>query len=292
MTRRLPPLNALKALDAMARLGSMSAAAAELHVTHGAVSRQLAVLEAWLGAPVFEQAGRRLRLTATGAAYAEALGTALDGIGAATQRFIEAGSSRQLVVNSLPTLAMRWLMPRLTRFQRAHPTVELRLITSDASPVAPGFDVAIRRQPADQPGTVSRLFLEEREGPVCAPALLAREPLRCPADLARHTLLEADTRPGAWLRWLAAAGVPGLAPAGRQRFDHFYLVVQAAADGLGIALGPTPLLADDLASGRLVAPLPEPQVAAAGYCWVLPQARRTDALCVAFCRWLEAEGRA
>ena len=292
MARRLPPLNALKALDAIARLGSMTAAATELHVTHGAVSRQLATLETWLGAPVFEQAGRRLRLTPAGVAFAETLGTALDSIATATQRFIEAGSSRQLVVNSLPTLAMRWLMPRLTRFQYAHPTVELHLITSDASPAAPGFDVAIRRQAVDQPGTISRLFLEEREAPVCAPALLARHPLRTAADLAGHTLLEADTRPGAWLRWLAAAGVPALAPAGRQRFDHFYLALQAASDGLGVVLGPTPLLADELASGRLVAPLPEPQVAAAGYCWVLPEARRADPVCIAFCRWLEAEGRA
>ncbi len=138
----------------MARLGSMSAAAAELHVTHGAVSRQLATLEGWLGAALFEQAGRRVRLTAAGAAYAEAVGVALDSIGAATQRFVEAGSGRLLVVNSLPTLAMRWLMPRLTRFQREHPAVELHLITSDAALTTLGFDVAIRRQPADQPGTL------------------------------------------------------------------------------------------------------------------------------------------
>jgi LysR family glycine cleavage system transcriptional activator len=189
---------------------------------------------------------------------------------------------------------MRWLLPRLAGFQRRHADVELRLVTSDdpIERLAPGaFDVAIRRQlDALPPGAVVEPFLAEHEIPVCAPALLERGAIARPQDLARQTLLHADKRPGAWQRWLTAAGVAEIEhQAARQRFDHFYLALQAATDGLGVALGPLPIVADDLAAGRLVAPLAGPLVPSASYCWIT--ARTAGPEVAAFCAWLSAEGR-
>jgi LysR family glycine cleavage system transcriptional activator len=294
--RDLPPLNSLRAFEATARLGSLLAAADELCVTHGAVSRQVRLLEGWAGIALFERVGRRLLLTEAGRIYRDALGGAFDALAAASGRLRERGRSVQpLTVNALPTFTMRWLLPRLAGFQRRHPDIELRLITADdpIERLAPGgFDVAIRRRLGAWPaGLVAEPFLAEHEIPVCAPALLGRAAIAVPADLAHQTLLHADKRPGAWARWLAAAGVPEIEHAApRQRFDHFYLALQAAADGLGVALGPLPIIADDLAAGRLVAPLAGPKVPSASYCWIISAGLKDSAPVKAFCAWLSAEG--
>lgn len=296
--RELPPLNALRAFEATARLGSLVAAADELAVTHGAVSRQVRLLEDWAGVALFERLGKRLVLTEPGRLYRDALGGALDAVAAATARLRDSARRvRPLTVNALPTFAMRWLLPRLAGFQRRHPEIELRLVTAD-EPIERlprgAFDVAIRRAlGAWPPGFKAAPFLAEREIPVCAPALLERAPIARPSDLAHQTLLHADKRPGAWARWLAAAGVPEIeAEAGRQRFDHFYLTLQAAADGLGVALGPLPIVADDLEAGRLVAPLAGPMVPSTSYCWVVAAGLPADAPANAFCAWLTDQGKA
>jgi LysR family glycine cleavage system transcriptional activator len=294
--RELPPLNALRAFEATARLGSLSAAADELCVTHGAVSRQVKLLEDWAGVAVFERVGRRLRLTEAGQAYRTALGGAFDAVAVASGRLRQVGRAAQaLTVNALPTFAMRWLLPRLAGFQRRHADIELRLITSDepVERLAPGAcDVAIRRRIGAWPaGFVAEAFLAEHEIPVCAPALLERAPIARAGDLAHQTLLHADKRPGAWTRWLAAAGVPEVEQrAARQRFDHFYLTLQAAADGLGVALGPLPIVQDDLAAGRLVAPLAGPRVPSPSYCWVVSRGLKDNPAVTAFCSWLSSEG--
>ncbi len=294
MRRHLPPLSALRAFEAAARRGSFTAGAEELLVTHGAISRQIASLEAWLGLALFDRVGRRVRLTASGRDYLEAMSRAFDGMAEATRRLTEVGAVKSLTINALPTFSMRWLLPLLARFQQRHPDVALRLVTSDRplDEVGEPFDVAIRRGPDTWPGCMAAPFLAEWEVPVMSPALAARQPIARAADLAGHTLLHADTRPGAWRRWLTAAGQGGLVVAGQQRFDHFYLTLQAAADGLGVALGPLPILADELASGRLVAPLDGPQLEARGYWRVIPQARAADPAVQALSDWLDAEGQA
>jgi LysR family glycine cleavage system transcriptional activator len=296
--RDLPPLNALRAFEATARLGSLLAAAEELGVTHGAVSRQVRLLEGWAGIALFERIGRRLVLTEAGRVYRDALGGAFDALAAASGRLRQHGSLVQsLTVNALPTFAMRWLLPRLAGFQRRHPAIELRLVTADdpVERLAPGAcDVAIRRRlGAWPPGLVGAPFLAEHEIPVCAPALLEHAAIATPADLARQTLLHADKRPGAWARWLAAAGVPDIErAAARQRFDHFYLALQAATDGLGVALGPLPIIADDLAAGRLVAPLAGPLVPSPSYCWIVSAGLKDSPPVAAFCAWLTEQGGA
>jgi LysR family glycine cleavage system transcriptional activator len=293
MPRRLPPLNALRAFEAAGRLGSLTAAAEELHVTHGAISKAVAQLEDWLGVALFDRPGRKIRLSSVGRRYQEEVARALDGLDEATRRCTEAGRSRTLVVNALPTFAMRWLLPRLPGFHRSHPGIELRLVTSDA-PIAltsGDFDVAIRRGPETWPGFEATPFLAEREIPVLSQKLLDRLPLDSAADLARHTLLHAETRPGAWRRWLATAGVETLSPAANQHFDHFYLALQAAVDGLGVALGPLPVIDDEIAAGRLIAPLAGPAVPTRAYCLVVPAARAADPVIRDFCGFLMEQGK-
>lgn len=290
MSNHLPPLNALRAFEAAARLGSFSAAAQALHVTHGAISRQVRHLENWLGIAIFERAGRRVRLTDEGREYLSAIQSAFDGITAATRRLAETRTRRRIAIDALPTFTMRWLLPRLARFP-LHSEVELRLVTSNRPLAggADGFDVAIRRGPENWPGCVAQEFLVEHEIPVCSPALIERVPLNEPRDLTRHTLLCSDTRPAAWERWLAAAGIQDAAIGTRQQFDHFYLTLLAAIDGLGVALGPRPIIDDELKSGRLIAPLSGPSVQARGYWWVIPNSRAGDPVLRAFCDWLSKE---
>src|ERR1700754_5074931 len=291
MTRKLPPFPALRAFEAAARHESFSAAADELHVTHGAISRQVAALEAWVGVEVFVRIGKRVRLTDGGRRYLAQVQSAFDNIASATDQLRDSGVVHVLRINALSTFAMKWLLPRLSQFQRIAPNVELRLATSNA-PVesVDGFDVAVRRGPAHWPNCVSGHFLDESEVPVCSPALLKRSPIRVADDLSRHVLLHSDTRPDAWRQWLATAGVTTKCRK-KQSFDHFYLALQAAVDGLGVALGPLPIIDDELASGRLVMPLEGPRIALRGYWWVARREVADAPLVTQFCRWLEAQSK-
>ncbi|AXK40625.1 transcriptional regulator GcvA [Crenobacter cavernae] len=284
-----PPLNALRIFEAAARLESFSAAANELFVTHGAVSKQIKQLEDWLGVKLFERAGGRVRLTDTGWRYLVQVQDGLDLIANATSQLLQPDRQRRLTINSTPTLAMYWLLPRLPAFRERFPEIEFRIMTSDRdiSRLDTPFDVAIRRGPGDWPGYIAKPFLDEWELPLCSSGLLDKAPIASPADLAAHTLLYADTRPTAWQRWLTLAGVPELKPASTLHFDHFYLALQAAMDGLGVVLGPLPMAQSLIDAGRLVAPLSVPVVPVRDYCWVVPRAAIDDAATNAFCQWLE-----
>jgi LysR family transcriptional regulator, glycine cleavage system transcriptional activator len=293
MARRMPPLAALRAFEAAVRLGGATQAAAELHVTHGAISRQLQALETWFGTQLFRRHGRRLAPTAAAQRFAQVLGNAFDDVEGAAARLRADSAPMLLAIDALPTFAMRWLIPHLPRFQRAHPEIELRLATSDSRlpRMMAGIDVAIRRGPDRWPGCRAEPFLAEREVPVASPALLRRTPIRRPADLAKHVLIEAEARAQEWPRWLDLAGVGTLQPRGRQRFTHHYLALQAAADGLGVALGGLPLLDEEITQGRLVAPFAEPALEARGYWWIVPETRAAEPAIAAFIAWLTAEGR-
>ncbi|CAH2602566.1 LysR family transcriptional regulator [Rhodovastum atsumiense] len=293
----LPPLNALRAFEAAARLGSFKDAARELAVTHGAISRHVRLLEDWLGPPaLFRRLNRRVVLTPTGAALLAETGPALDRLAAAAARH-RAGGGRPppavLRVNALATFSLRWLLPRLGQFRDRHPEIEVRLSTSNepVDAVTEPCDVIIRGGPDTFYGFTCHPFLTEWRLPVCSPALPERVPLRDVADLRFHTLIHASTLPRVWPDWLAAAGVPELAPAASLTLDHFYLTLQAALDGLGVAMGPTALVAEDLAAGRLVAPFPDVTIPTRGYHAYLPEARAGDLAAMSFCRWLEETGR-
>jgi LysR family transcriptional regulator, glycine cleavage system transcriptional activator len=287
-----PPLNSLRIFESAARLESFSAAAGELFVTHGAVSKQIKQLEEWLGVPLFERSGGRVKLTDAGWRYLVQIQDGLDLIANATAQLLQPNRQRRLSINSTPTFAGYWLLPRLAGFREQFPDLELHLVTSDRdiSRLDAPFDIAIRRGPGDWPGHIAKPFMKEWELPLASPALLQRLPLATPGDLAAHTLLHADTRPTAWPRWLTLAGLPELKAASGMHFDRFPLALQAACDGLGVVLGPLPMAQTLIASGQLVAPLPEPVVPVRDYCWIVPRASSDDATVAAFCRWLESRG--
>ncbi|WP_321816423.1 MULTISPECIES: transcriptional regulator GcvA [unclassified Paraburkholderia] len=290
----LPPLNALRAFEAAGRLGSFKEAAAELHVTPGAVSQQVRVLEEWLGAALFERHNRHVALTPAAQVYLEEIGPLFEQLSLASARYgVPRAVSRTLSVSALATFTLRWLVPRLARFRAEYPEVEVKVDTSNGplESLEARYDVIIRGGPDTFYGYSARPFLSDERLPVCSPALLERVPLQSPDDLRQHTLLHASSLPRLWPDWLARARVPALKPAAALTFDHFYLTLQAAIDGIGIAMGPTALVSDDLAAGRLVAPFSGPRLPSRSYCAYVPDEKADDERVGVFCAWLEREGR-
>ncbi|OZI60203.1 transcriptional regulator GcvA [Bordetella genomosp. 11] len=293
MRRILPPLNALRAFEAAGRLGSFKEAAAELHVTHGAVSQHVRLLEGWLGAPLFERHNRRVTLTPAAQAYLEKIGPLFEQLAQATAAYGVPGTvSRTLSVNAPATFTLRWLVPRLATFRALHPDVEVKVQTSNGplESLDESHDIVIRGGPDTFYGYSMRPFLSEERLPVCSPELMRRLPLHAPGDLRQHTLLHTSSLPRLWPDWLARAGVPGLTPAASLTFDHFYLTLQAAIDGIGVAMGPTALVSDDLAAGRLIAPLAGPRLPSRSYCTYVPEEKSADERVMLFRSWIEGEG--
>lgn len=253
--RSLPPLAALPAFEAAARHQSFSRAAEELHLTHGAISRAVAQIEQRIGVDLFVRRNRRVWLTAAGERLLKATGRALDGLDQAVEEIHRhAGTSPILTVSCEPSLAMRWLMPRLGAFRAAHPdlNIDLRLAGGPVDLLADGCDVAIRRADygISEDYIITRLWAEYA-GPVCDPDCWENILER---DLCNARWLHSRTRPEAWNDWKRGSG-QDVTPASEQYFDHFFFALQAAANRLGTAIGPLPLVYDDLAAGRLIAPL-------------------------------------
>ncbi|APW39024.1 LysR family transcriptional regulator [Rhodoferax koreense] len=304
--RRLPSLNNLRAFEAAARLQSVTRAAQELSVTQGAVSHQIKALEEWLGVALMRREGRHLALTAQGAAYLPELSNAFDLLAHATGR-IERLTRRNgtLSVNAMPTLSAQWLIPQLAGFCAERPHTDVRLATTvsvlDFEPAA--FDVSVRCLSANElamlrarpnwRGVVFGGFLPDALTPVCSPLLLARTgPLTEPADLRRHTLLVSRSAPLVWRDWLRGAGVAPMRPVGELVFDHAHLGVQAAMQGLGVALANPYLVAESLASGLLVTPFPQVRLHEKEFYWILSSQAADDEEAQAFCDWLRQCGRA
>lgn len=288
MKRHLPSLNALAAFEAAGRLGRMIDAAGELNVTHSAVSRQVKALEERLGLKLFEGPRNRPALTQAGRTLLPELTESLDRIERAV-RAVADDAAGPLDISVLGTFTLRWLIPRLHGFQSAHPAIELRLSASDR-PVdfaRASFEVAIRvgAGPWPEDALVSKLF-DEQVGPVCAPRL--RRGLKKPGDLAAVPKLHTQTRLGAWSDW--ARRVDWAEPRLKgQRFEHFYLMLEAAVAGLGVAVAPRQLVADDLAAGRLVAPF---GFVPSGQAYVALRRKRRSRKAATFVDWLVAEAGA
>jgi LysR family glycine cleavage system transcriptional activator len=261
MARRLPPLNAIRAFEAAARHLSFTKAAEELFVTQAAISHQIKALEAALGLQLFRRFNRRLMLTDAGQAYLPPLREALDGIAAATERLRAAEQTGSLKVSVLPSFAAKWLLPRLSRFRERHPEIDVLVSASNALVdfAREEADIAIRYGFGRYPGLEVEFLMGDRIFPVCSPKLLETgPPLRGPADLRHHTLLhDADAladESESWRVWLEAAGVSGVDPSRGPGFSDSSMLLQAAVDGQGVALGRSALAALDLEAGRLVQP--------------------------------------
>lgn len=310
------PLGALRAFEAAARLNSFKTAAAELGVTPAAISHQIKGLEAHLGLGLFERLNRGLKLTASGARLAEAASETfarLEGVLGELEAGGQLAGAAMLTISAAPTIAAKWLVPRLHRFQVANPRIDLRLQASDALvdlTNGAGVDVALRYGPGDYGADLlaEKLWPEGRIVAVCAPSLLASGPLDAPKDVLRHSLLRTAvpaTRQrlsrglgdlAGWPAWLAAAGVMSLEAAKKVKqgplFGTSQLALEAAVMGRGLALVPEMVIADDLAAGRLIQPfsLGIPDIFA--YWLVYAKARAEEARIRAFARWVRDEAQA
>lgn len=258
MSRRLPPLNALRAFEAAARHLSFTRAASELHVTPAAISHQVKGLEDWFGVKLFQRRNREILMTESGQLLLPGVRDGLDQLEAASQRIVTRGDGNELRLTCMPSFAAKWLVPRLSRFRARHPEIDVLLSTEDRMvdlDVEP-FDLGIRSGRGHYPGlTVYRLF-DDAVFPVCSPELLRGDkPLRTPSDLVHHSLLH-DDYPVGWLEWLAAAGVDNVDHHRGPMFDNSAMMLQAAAEGMGVALARHALAYADLLAGRLVRPFP------------------------------------
>ncbi len=294
--RRLPPLNALRIFEVASRTGSYAEAGAELGLTHGAVSRQIAVLEGWLGQRLFVRVGRRMAATPAARAFASEVSLAFDRIVAGAEAVGRPSARHVLRVSAPATFAMRWLIPRLERFHAERPQVEVTVTTTTTlhDDLRGGFDVAVRRGTAERgawPQFHAVPFLREADTLIASPALIARVPLATPADVADHVLLGSETRSGDWTDWLERAGVPHRSHQRRRVFDHFFVTLQAVVDGLGIAVGPLPVLGADVEAGRLLTPFPTITVPRTGYLALVARDAAKTAFLAGFVDWLVVEGR-
>jgi len=275
MRRTLPSLMALQCFEAAVRHLSFTRAAEELNLTQSAVSRQIRALEDFLGRALFERVKQRLVLTTAGEAYAAAIQDVLDRAEAATlQLMAYSGEGGVLTVAILPTFGSRWLVPRLGDFTACHPDIQLNLVTQvrpfDFDKV--DADVAIHFGPALWPGAICHRLMGEEIVPVCAPGLLrGKAVLDDPHELLDYTLLQHTTRPQAWNDWLHAVGIAEVEGGLRgPRFEHFFMVIQAAVAGLGIAVLPQFLVQDELDKGLLVKAIDKPVPSLHSYYLVHP----------------------
>ncbi|GAA4340272.1 transcriptional regulator GcvA [Pigmentiphaga soli] len=285
-------MNAVRVFEVAARHVNFTKAAEELHVTHGAVSRQVAQLEAWLGTPLFRRSASQLALTEAGRDYFEQITAALDRIAVASMQAQQQAALTGLKVSAPPTFTMRWLIPRLSRFQRRRPDIDVRLTTS----IAPinfqdqGYDLAIRSGDAPLPNCRSVPMLNETVVPVCHVDLLERPGLARPQDLARHTLISYATESYSWSEWLQGAGCANLRPASILSFEQMYFSLQATLEGLGVMLVPLFLVIDDIVAGRLAAPFDAPPVMRRRYYVSYPSVPGESRAARAFADWLVREG--
>ncbi len=289
MTPRLPPLNAVRAFAAAARHQSFTLAAAELFVTHGAISRQVKTLEAFLGLALFERRVRQVSLTPEGQRFFAEVAPALEQIGAAARALMDDAPARTVTINVRPSFAVRWVIPRLPAFVAQFPGIAPKVVTSTVTPdqATEHFDVAIRRGLAGWPASIAvQPFLQDEALIVGTPTLFATAPVADPRALAAHALLWSRSRPDDWDHWKRQVGAPRLRPASQLQFDHLHFVLQAALDGLGFALAPASLVAHDLAAGRLVCPLPALRLPLTRHYYGLAADAVPEAQC--FAQWLQA----
>jgi LysR family glycine cleavage system transcriptional activator len=297
--RRLPPLNALRAFEAAARHMNFSRAADELSVTPGAVSQQIQNLEDYIGAALFRRTPKGLLLTDAAQTALPALREAFDRLAEAASLLTAAVDGRRVTVSAAPSFAAKWLMPRLGRFEAAHPEVDVWLTAGmELVDFASGeVDIAIRYGSGRYPGLEVTQLMRETVAPVISPDLLGEKPLAALEDLAHHTLLhdgspDADESCPDWAMWLAARGIKGVDGARGPRFNQSSLVIEGAVNGRGVALAKRALAQADLDAGRLISPFDISTDVDFAYYVVHPKAKGRLSQVRAFAGWLKAEADA
>jgi LysR family transcriptional regulator, glycine cleavage system transcriptional activator len=262
MIEHFPGLRTLRAFDAAARHLSFTRAAEEIGVTPAAISNQIAELEDQLSVSLFTRTSRTMRLTREGEVLRIAAQESLETLAKALHRLKRLENRNQIRVSSTPSVAAKWLVPRLDGFLEAFPSADVRI---DVSNTLVDFDrddvdVAIRFGAGKYPGLHAELLFNDSLSPVCSPALITKDkPLQVPRDLLRHTLIHLEWQAQGspwpnWRMWMQAAGIRDFDDKRGLHFGQTSLTIQAAIDGQGVALGDSNLVADDLAAGRLVKP--------------------------------------
>lgn len=293
MFDRLPPLQTLRAFEAAARHLSMSLAAHELHVTHGAVSRHVKNLEAHLGLPLFDRLTRKIVLTQAGAEFQVAVTRLLGDLTRESERLRTQGSASRLKISTGISFATKWLAPRLHRLQALHPEFDVHLDVNEAAvDLNDGqVDVAIRYGTGHYGPATAERIMQEHVSPVCAPDYQRDAGgIAMPWELARCVLLHEVPMSVSWKQWLDLAGA-GQVPSNRgPAYSHGSMSIEAAIRGEGVALGRSVLVADDIRAGRLVALFPQVRLKAAkGYDLVYRPDRAHHAKVNALLAWLRAE---
>jgi LysR family glycine cleavage system transcriptional activator len=302
MLRHIPGLASLKAFDASARHLNFTRAAAELNVTPAAVSHQIKELEEAIGVPLFQRTSRHMQLTRQGMILKPAIGEALEGLTRALQRIRQLENPTQVRVTASPSIAAKWLVPRLDRFLETAPGADVRIDVS-SEPLdfeREDIDVAIRFGDGNYPGLMVEKLFHDTLFPVCAPELLkGATPLREPKDLLQFTLIHLEWEAqGAvwpnWRMWMLAAGVKDFNDTRGLHFSQTSLALQAAIDGHGVALGDSTLVGDDLAAGRLIKPFELALRSPAQFAYHLITRRDTAErpMTKAFRNWIIAEAAA
>lgn len=289
MAYRLPPLSSMRLFEAAGRHRSFKAAAEDLCITPSAISHGVQTLEEWLGVELFIRGNRSLALTDAGAAYLPQVQAALEMLSRASQAIPGRKPTGRLAVSVPPTFGMRWLLPRLLRFNERHPRIEVTVDTSHrrVELSRDGIDIAIRMGRGDWPGLHATCLVRETLVPVCAPHLAPS--IRSAADLCKNTLLHVTKASEDWAGWGALAGVDVADAAGALRFDTIQMALEAAVGGFGIALGRLPLIEQDLTANRLVQILGPPRLCSTGYWLVMQRETVLRPEVNAFRNWIDAE---
>ncbi|MER8900159.1 LysR family transcriptional regulator [Mesorhizobium sp. M0772] len=285
--RLLPSTSALAAFESVARLGSFTAAAQELDLTQGAVSRQIALLEEQFGRRLFERDSRNVRLSTAGEIYAEAVRAALGQLRDAALGLMSNRHSGMLNLAILPTFGTRWLMPLIPDFVAENPDITINFVTRIGrfDFARERLDAAIHHGQPDWPDADSTLLMRETVMPVVSPDFLASRDITTAADISRLPLLHMATRPGAWGEWFEEQGLSAPIGPGMQ-FEQFGTVAQACMAGLGVALLPQVLIAGELQRGQLVPAPGQPMQSRSAYYLVVPNDKRGHPPVVSFRDWL------
>ena len=270
-------LGSLRVFDVVCKAGGVRRAADQLSVTPGAVSQQIRQLETSLGVALFRKAGREIELTDRGRELAQRIGTLFDEVEAAVEDFVGRAKSGRIRLKVIPSFATKWLIPRLASFCAEYPDVDVAMATvtrADEVEALGDADFVVRQGNGRWPGLHSDLLFEDAFVPACSPAIAAT--IRTPEDLVQATLIHSMMRPEAWSTWLASAGLSDARPSRTMALANTALCLQAAADGVGVAMAQQAYVADDLASGRVVIPVRHVARTGGGYFLACDPRRRED----------------
>lgn len=292
---QLPSLSALRTFEAAARHLSFTKAAAELNLTQSAVSRQIRIMEEYLGVPLFERVKKTLVLTNSGNTYVTEIRSALEQMQTATVNLLaHRGMGGILTLATPPAFCVKWLIPRLHIFGALHPEILIVLATR-TKPFnfeVEKIDAAIHFGNQDWPEVLSDKLVGDDHVIVCSPSYLqSRQKLRNPSDLGAHTLLQQVHRPDWWRDWFKSKNIDNVDVWSGPRFDHFYMIMQAAIAGLGVALLPRLLVSEDVSAGRLVIPFESKYIGSDSYCLVYPAHKKSDSKLELLRDWLISESK-